>query len=221
MDSQQPDQPQNTQEDQDRMVQAPEQPSYSDQPLGDPIQDPQTDEPAVPVELAPDQAFDFTQDTTSKIDLSQPISWQATEGVQASKNTTWYVIFGLVVIGLMALAVLVFKSWTFAVLLAVMTVAVIVLSSKPPRMINYSISPKGVYVGDKLYDFSEFRAFGVIQDQATNSILLLPVKRFSPGLTIYFGSEEGEAIVDMLGARLPMQEVKPDSLEKFIRMIRL
>ena len=54
-----------------------------------------------------------------------------------------------------------------------------------------------------------------------HSAILLPVKRFSPGLTLYFSEKEGEKIVDMLGARLPMQEIKPDALEKLIRMIKL
>ena len=132
-----------------------------------------------------------------------------------------YVAFGVVLIGLMALAILVFKSPTFAILLPIMTVALFLLSEKTPQNINYAISPKGVYVGDKLYDFSEFRAFGITRENNQHSAILLPVKRFSPGLTLYFSEKEGEKIVDMLGARLPMQEIKPDALEKLIRMIKL
>ena len=78
-----------------------------------------------------------------------------------------------------------------------------------------------MYVADKLYDFSEFRAFGLTEDRGQHSAVLLPVKRFSPGLTIYFSEAEGELIVDMLGARLPMQEIHLDSLEKLIRWIKL
>ena len=167
-----------------------------------------------------DSPLDFSA-APQKIDLSQPFSWQAAEGIQNQRNTGWYVLFGIIVAGLMALAIWVFNSITFAILLPVMAVAVILLSSKPPRTITYAVSPKGVYVADKLYDFSEFRAFGVIQEPEHASVMLLPVKRFSPGLTLYFDEKDGEIIVDMLGARLPMQEVKPDALEKLIRLIRL
>lgn len=121
----------------------------------------------------------------------------------------------------MALAILVFRSWTFAILLPIMTVALLTLTSKPPQTINYAISPKGIYVADKLYDFSEFRAFGLLTEAGQHSAVLLPVKRFSPELTIYFSEEEGEKIVDMLGARLPIQEIKPDALEKLIKLIKL
>lgn len=162
---------------------------------------------------------------TAKIEddlsLKEPIAWTAPEGVKVHRELWWYITFGVVLIGLMALAILVFKSPTFAILLPIMTVALFLLSEKTPQNINYAISPKGIYVGDKLYDFSEFRAFGITRENNQHSAILLPVKRFSPGLTLYFSEKEGEKIVDMLGARLPMQEIKPDALEKLIRMIKL
>ena len=157
----------------------------------------------------------------SELDLTQPFSWQATEGRQVSRGVVWYVMLGVISIGLMALAIFIFKSITFAILLVVIDIAVIVLTGKPPRSINYGISPKGIYVADKLYDFSEFRAFGVIDEPGSPSIIVLPVKRFSTGVTLYFNIEDGERIVDMLGARLPLQEVKLDLLEKVIRLIKL
>lgn len=159
--------------------------------------------------------------TEDDLSLKEPIAWTAPEGVKVHRELWWYVAFGVVLIGLMALAILVFKSPTFAILLPIMTVALFLLSEKTPQNINYAISPKGVYVGDKLYDFSEFRAFGITRESNQHSAILLPVKRFSPGLTLYFSEKEGEKIVDMLGARLPMQEIKPDALEKLIRMIKL
>ena len=156
-----------------------------------------------------------------KTELNQPISWQAAEEAQPSRGTVWYIVFVLVLIGLLALAIFVFKSITFAILLPVMAVAVIVLSNRKPVTLNYSISPKGVYVGDKLHDFSEFRSFGIIQGQSASQVILLPVKRFSNSVTLNFDNTMGEQIVDMLGARLPIQEIKPDSLEKLIDIIRL
>ena len=158
---------------------------------------------------------------TTAHDLSEPFSWHAPETRGPARGLGWYLSFAMVIIVLMALSVFWIKSWTFTVLIPIMAVALLSLSTKTPRMINYAISPKGVYVADKLYDFSEFKAFGVIEYQGQFSVLLLPVKRFSPGLTIYFSEAEGETIVDMLGTRLPMQEIKPDALEKLIRIIKL
>lgn len=164
---------------------------------------------------------EFKPSPSDGIDLTEPIAWNAPEGVRVQRGAVWYVLFAIVLAGLMALAILVFQNWTFAILLPIMAVALFVLSNKNPQTINYAISPKGIYIADTLHDFSEFRAFGLLHENGQHSILLLPVKRFSPGLTIYFSEAEGEKIVDMLGARLPMQEIKPDALEKFIRLIKL
>lgn len=164
---------------------------------------------------------EFKPSPSDGIDLTEPIAWNAPEGVRIQRGAVWYVLFAIVLAGLMALAILVFQNWTFAILLPIMAVALFVLSNNNPQTINYAISPKGIYIADTLHDFSEFRAFGLLHENDQHSILLLPVKRFSPGLTIYFSEAEGEKIVDMLGTRLPMQEIKPDALEKFIRLIKL
>ena len=166
--------------------------------------------------------FDNTeQEKTITTDLKQPISWQALESSGGPRGYIWYFVFGLVSVGLLAVAIFLFKSITFSILIPIMALAVIVMARRNPLPIQYSISPKGIYVADRLYDFSEFRSFGVIKDPAGPYIMLLPVKRFSPGVTLYFDEKDGEKIVDMLGARLSLQDIQPDGLEKFIRFIRL
>lgn len=171
-----------------------------------------------------EQEYSFADDSdesTSATNLAEPISWQSSEGEQRHRSAIWYVMVLLVTAGLVALAVFLLNNLSFAILAPVMALALIVMSTRPPRMVNYSISPKGVYVGDKLFDFSEFRAFGITLKTAHNSATLLPVKRFSPALTIYFDDDQGEKIVDMLGARLPIVEVKPDFLDKLSRLLQL
>lgn len=152
---------------------------------------------------------------------SEPVRWQASEYIHQEKNALWFVVFGLVVLVFMAIAVLVMQAWSFAVLIAVMAAAVIVYSQRPPRTLTYTISDKGLYVGDRLYHFEEFKSFGVIHDGLEYSVMLVPVKRFSPGVTVYFPEEYGEQIVDMLGARLPMQELHLDIIDRIVRKLRL
>ena len=76
---------------------------------------------------------------------------------------------------------------------------------RPPRTLTYALSPKqGLYVGEQLYSFDSFKAFGLIQDGEHHSIMLIPRKRFAPGVSVYFPEDAGERIVDILGQRLPM-----------------
>jgi hypothetical protein len=151
----------------------------------------------------------------------QPVYWQATEYIQREKNSLWFILFILITLSLMAIAIFLIQSWTFAVLIPVMATALLTYTHRPPRLLNYTLSRKGLHVNDHLYSFAEFKAFGVIRDGGEYSIMLLPIKRFRPGVSVYFPEEVGEALVDMLGARLPMRELHLDVVDKIIRKLRI
>ena len=88
-------------------------------------------------------------------------------------------------------------------------------------MLRYSLSNKGVCEGDKLYEYSEFKSFGILKEGEHFAIILTPRKRFSPRVTVYFPAAQGEEIVDAFGGRLPMEEVKLDALDKLIKFLRI
>jgi len=164
---------------------------------------------------------DNTQVQNTDID-DAPINWMAQEYIHMEKNALWYVLFAVVVLSLIALDIFLLKSYTFSALVIVMAIAVIVFARRPPRTIQYTLSGRqGLYVAEKLYRFEDFKAFGLIKDGEHNSIMLIPTKRFAPGVSVYFPEEAGEEIVDILGARLPMQPLKLDALDILVRQLRL
>ena len=151
-----------------------------------------------------------------------PVTWTAHEYVHIDKTPLWFVAFVVAVLGLIAVDIFFLKSWTFTALVVVMAVAVMIYIRRPPRVLTYALSVnQGLYVGEKLYHFEEFKSFGLIKDGEHNSIMLIPVKRFSPGVSVYFPEEAGEAIVDILGQRLPMEDLKLDLVDIIIRKLRL
>lgn len=175
--------------------------------------DQESDEPA-------DNLVSLTED--DNLDGEQPVYWSAKEYVDNHKNGLWFVIFSFVVLGLIAVDIFFLMSYTFSALVAVMAIAIIVFSSRPAREIEYTLSgDQGIYVGEKLYHYSDFKSFGVIKDGDSYYIMLIPVKRFALGLSIYFPPEVGEDIVDILGARLPMQDLKLDMIDKIVRKLRI
>ncbi len=161
------------------------------------------------------------EDKPAAPSADEPVRWQAHEYIHHEKNGLWFVLFAIVVIGLIALAILVIQSITFAILIPVMAAALLVYSHRPPRVLNYTLSRQGLHINDRLYPFADFKGFGVVRDGAEYSVMLIPTKRFLPGVSVYFPEEAGEAIVDMLGARLPMQELHLDIIDKLVRKLRL
>ncbi|MGK2896330.1 MAG: hypothetical protein ACSLEY_01900 [Candidatus Saccharimonadales bacterium] len=150
----------------------------------------------------------------------EPVQWQAPEYLQHDKSPLWYVVFALVVIALMAGAVFV-QAWTFVVLIPIMAIALLVYSHRPPHEFQYSVGEHGIHINDQLHPVSEFKAFGVMQEHGTNVLVLIPVKRFNPSLAVYFPVEVGEALVDTLGAYVPMQDVHPDLFDRIVSKLRI
>jgi len=151
-----------------------------------------------------------------------PVTWTAQEYVHLDKNPMWYILFVLIALALIAADIFFLKSYTFSALVIVMAIALVVYIRRPPRAITYALSAQqGLYVGERLYRFEEFKSFGLIQDGEHNSIMLIPTKRFSPGVSVYFPESAGEQIVDILGQRLPMEELKLDVIDLVVRKLRL
>jgi hypothetical protein len=190
----------------------------------------QSSSPTPVVSLAPDPMTleEAEQDTQDEPPVNanapveqEPVHWQAHEYIHHEKSPIWFFWFTLVIIGLMVAAIFLMQSITFAILIPVMAAALIVYSRRPPRVLNYTLSKKGLHINDNLYPFAQFKGFGVIRDGEEFSVMLIPIKRFQPGVTVYFPEEAGEAIVDMLGTRLPMQELHLDMIDRVIRKLRI
>jgi hypothetical protein len=49
----------------------------------------------------------------------------------------------------------------------------------------------------------------------------MPKKRFGSRVTVYFPEAEGEQIVDVFGAHLPMEPVKLDLLDRLVKFLRI
>jgi hypothetical protein len=162
------------------------------------------------------------QPAASNLPDNPPITWEAQEYIHIDKSPGWFVLFVLVVLALVAVDIFLLKSWTFSLLVVVMAVAIIIYIRRPPRVLTYALSPaQGLYVGERLYHIDEFRAFGLIRDGENYSIMMIPRKRFAPGVSVFFPQEAGERIVDILGQQLPMEELKLDLVDVVVRKLRL
>lgn len=176
----------------------------------------QPEQPSMPE--APGPAVQSELDPASA--NMQPLSWQASEYIHHEKAGGWYAaLFGLAAV-LVAIDLFLIKSVTFSILIVVMAFAVAVIARRPPRVMTYLLSPLGIRINDRTFNLHEFRAFGIVQEQAMYSIRLIPNKRFMPLVSVYFPPELGEQIVDMFGSSLPMEDLKLDFLDQLTEKIR-
>lgn len=156
-----------------------------------------------------------TAETTPKVNLS----WEASEYIHHSKSPMWFAGFVVIMLVLLAVAYFLTHSWTFVILVVVMSVAIGVFATRPPRTLHYALTDTGIQIESSGYHYSDFRAFGIINDGPLYSVMLIPTKRFMPAVNIYFAEGDGEKIVDILGTRLPMEELHLDIVDQLVRRL--
>ena len=148
------------------------------------------------------------------------ITWEAEEYVVREHNYGWYIGLFLVGGGLSALAI--WQGWWTFLILIILSIIVIVISNlKPPRKLKYTLDSKGLKESNQLYKYEDYKAFGILKEGEHFSAVLIPKKRFGLQIKVYFPEKNGEEIVDTLGARLPMEEVKLDFLDKIVNFLRI
>lgn len=160
-----------------------------------------------------------TQDTTRAGSLPL-FEWEAKEYVEHERNRKWYALLVLIALGLIALAVFV-RSWIFVVVVIVMFVALLISIKRPIATLRYEIYDDGVAIDGQLHLFDEYRSFGVVKHANEFALQLAPRKRLGIGDTLYFREKDGEKIVDLIGERLPMENIKPDLFDEIIHRLRL
>lgn len=184
----------------------------------------ETYQPSVEPETSVNGTSSAPKEQAPEMPDDVPVRWTAHEYIDIDKGTGWYAVFAVVVLIFIAADIFLLRSWlySFSILVVVMAATVVIYSRRPPREIHYTLSGKqGLYVGEQLHHLSEFKAFGLIKDGEHHSIMLIPIKRFAPGVTVYFPEEVGEKIVDILGQRLPMETLKLDAIDILVRKLRL
>jgi hypothetical protein len=156
----------------------------------------------------------------SDYDTSDSLSWTASEFIAHHKTAGWHVgLIGAAVV-IAAVLWLITKDW---VTTGVVIFAGFILSlygGRHPGELQYQLDNYGISIGQKHFNFSDFRAFSIMPEGAFASISLLPTKRFAPMTTLYFAPDDGDKIIDILGNHLPQQPMKPDAIDSLMRKIR-
>lgn len=187
-------------------------PQQSDQPMWNqpPAVQPVTDEPDQPIE----------QNNQQQTEAIPVITWEASESVHHEKDGLWFmaILVGAAILALISIFLI--RSITFTILIIVMVVALFVLAKRPPRVLRYQLDGGGITINEKSYSFHDFKAFGIVQDGPFYYVSLIPLKRFMPGIDVYFPEEYGEDIVDILGEFIPMKMIEPDILDKITKQLR-
>jgi hypothetical protein len=148
------------------------------------------------------------------------VSWTASEFIAHEKAANWYILlFGGAII-VAGLTWLILKDIIAAAVILIAAIMLAAYSKRQPRELAYSVDDSGITIGQKHYPYTLFRSFSIIDEGAFSSIELMPLKRFSPAITVYFDPANEDAIAEALAPHVPFVPRKPDPVDQLIRRIR-
>jgi len=152
---------------------------------------------------------------------SKTVSWQAPEFIEHHHPGSWYAALVVITAALATVVYLTTKDLFAAGTIIVMGVIVWVFAGHKPGLAQYGATDRGLSINGKLYPFSAYKSFTVLQEGDFNSVNLFPLKRFMPPISAYFSPADEKKITDVLGNHLPYEERQMDGIDKLARRLRL
>ncbi len=180
---------------------------------------------SAPKKTDPQADWQYQDDTpapagNTRFSEIDPVSWTASEYIEHEKSAGWFVRYVLAVIVLVSLIFLLTREWFSVILTFALAVVFGIFAARKPTVLQYHLDNRGVVIGQKLYPISLFRSFAVVDEGAFHSIILLPMKRFMPSISIYYAPDDEAAILNAFSLLLPQETHQHDAIDRLMHRIR-
>ncbi|MGH9856628.1 MAG: hypothetical protein ACRD4B_02175 [Acidobacteriota bacterium] len=187
---------------------------------------PEPEKPETPEAPEPASGWQFhPEEDTSPGQASAPrhaaaVNWTASEYVAHDKNASWYLLVVIATAGIAAVVYLLTREWISFSVVLIIGISFAAFGARKPRTLEFAVDHSGVHIGQKLYPYSMFKSFSIIEEDAIRSILLMPLHRFNLPISVYYDPADEDEIVDALGSYLPHENRQPAAVDNFMRKIR-
>ncbi len=122
------------------------------------------------------------------------IKWQAPEYEHREKSSDWFWMVGIITIALVFAAILL-KNLLFGILAGLAGFSIALYGARKPSVVNFRIGPKGIEIGNKIYDYENLNSFWVNYDPPRRKDLILESKKaIMPHIVIFLGDADPEEI---------------------------
>jgi len=135
----------------------------------------------------------------SKKNKPREVRWTAPEYVFHPKTTDWFWWFGLIIVLLVGVAFYL-NNILFVFVILIGAFSLLVYAIRPPKIVEYTLTERGIFVGNKLYRYQEINTFH-IDDRINNreDLLLLQLEKMTePLLTLPLEGADLDEVRDFL-----------------------
>lgn len=121
---------------------------------------------------------------TKNITEQNSLEWRAPEYEHREKNPDWFWAVGIAG-GVVALLALLFKNFLLAVIAVLGAFTMILFGARPPAVINFALTAKGVKIKERLYPYDYLKSFWVEdQDEGKRKIIVESKKILLPHIIL-------------------------------------
>ncbi len=113
----------------------------------------------------------------------EPLSWRAHEYEHYERSENWYVALGIVAIG-SAVAAFILGDALFGLLILIAGFTMALFAAKAPAQHSFTITKKGVAVGQKIYTWTTLESFWLLDETEPAKLLLKSSKFLMPLIVI-------------------------------------
>lgn len=131
------------------------------------------------------------------------LTWQAPLYVNRHKTIWWYLVIGLLVVGMLAYAILT-AAWTFLMALVLFAGFYYYFNSQDIPDVSITVSSLGIKVGEKVYPYAMFKTFWIDhQPPISNEIHFIPNNNYKYELSLNLQAQDIKAVKEYLHQYLP------------------
>jgi len=148
------------------------------------------------------------------------LEWQAPEFQKYEKGPLWFIIVGLIGLGIFAIALLM-KNFIFAIMIIFAVFAIFVYAVKNPGLVTFTLDGNGLTIGEKKYSYDGLKSFWIFFEPPEIKELALNSKKWStPLIRIPLGEQDPVAIRQALLKFIPEEKIEESIIDSLARTFK-
>ena len=148
--------------------------------------------------------------------IPELLEWQAANFISPKRSASWYIGFGIVGLILTAYA-LYDRSILTLITFSMIIVAVFLLSRQSPRLLTYTITKTGIYVGNSLYPYNTIKTFWIVYNPPEVKTLNFETTAYvNSQVTLQLGNQDPLQVKNVLSKYLPEDLERDESVSEIL-----
>lgn len=149
-------------------------------------------------------------------EVTKAITWEAPEHHHIEKKADWFWILGILAIS-GSVAAFFFSNFLLSILILVAAGSMALIATREPRVIPFAVSTRGIKIDNQSYPYSNLDSYHIDEADPLGPQLLIKSKNlYSPLMVMPLPEEYVDDIEELIGSRLPEEELAEPLLHKVL-----